>query len=302
MPVTKVDAATRNSALTAQVLTEQASLAPVRSTEISDVIPTIMPPPMRGTHDLLVHQNVIADVEGLNRIQDNAQLNAMVRSGALVGLPVSAALDVDPRLPANRRYCRPWTARFLREISQAHEELFGRPLQVNSAVRTVSFQRRLIRINGNAAPASGDTASPHLTGETIDITKKGMSTREIGWMRAALGELQRSGKMDVEEEFEQAVFHISVYKTFAPGMMPRSIDTPRLVASSDGEGSAGDAASETTEPALETSDTTSAIGAVSQPAAIHTRRHHRAHTTRRTVIHRRRRKHSGTSLLATGLQ
>lgn len=310
---TRAEAATRNPAMTAQVLREQASLAPVRSSPISDVIPTYMPLPMRGTHELLVHQNVIADVEGLNRIQNDAQLNAMVRSGALVRLPVGSALDVDPRLPVNRRYCRPWTARFLGEISRAHEELFGHPLQVNSAVRTVNFQRRLMRFNGNAAPASGDTASPHLTGETIDITKKGMSPREIGWMRAALGELQRDGKMDVEEEFEQAVFHISVYKTYAPGLVPhtvpRTIETQQMVASSDGEGSTGDAASATArqaaEPTFEPASATSAIGGVVRPAAARTRRRHYAHSSHpvhRTVVHRRHRRRSGVSLLAAGLR
>jgi hypothetical protein len=40
-------------------------------------------------------------------------------------------------------------------------------------VRTVEYQRRLRMINGNAAAADGDIASPHLTGGTIDIAKQG---------------------------------------------------------------------------------------------------------------------------------
>ncbi len=71
-------------------------------------------------------------------------------------------------------------------------------------------------MNGNAAPAEGDNASPHLTGATIDIAKKGLSMTEIGWMRAYLMPLQAAGKIDVEEEFYQACFHITVYRAYRP--------------------------------------------------------------------------------------
>ena len=136
-------------------------------------VPSYMPVALRGSHEVLVHQNIIADVEGLSRIQDDAQLSAMVRSGDLVALPASPGLAVDPRLPLNRRYTRPWTAQFLRNLARAHEDLFGRPLQLTSAVRTVNFQRHLAHYNGNAAPTSGDTASPHLTGRSDRSWKKG---------------------------------------------------------------------------------------------------------------------------------
>ena len=128
----------------------------------------------------------------------------------------SAALVVDERLPANRRYCRAWTAQFLSDLSRVHYGRFHRALQVNSAVRTVEYQRHLERVNGNAAPAEGDDASPHLTGATIDIAKKGLSMEEVGWMRAYLAPLQAAGKIDVEEEFYQACFHITVYRSYRP--------------------------------------------------------------------------------------
>ncbi|HEY0162578.1 MAG TPA: DUF5715 family protein, partial [Edaphobacter sp.] len=99
------------------------------------------------------------------------------------------------------------------------------PLQVNSAVRTVEFQQRLMRTNGNAAPAEGETASPHLTGQAIDIAKHGLSITEIAWLRGYLLPLIQQGRIDVEEEFQQACFHISVYRKYAPssGAPRRSI-------------------------------------------------------------------------------
>ncbi len=70
--------------------------------------------------------------------------------------------------------------------------------------------------NGNAAAAEGDIVSPHLTGATIDIAKSGMSRAEIEWMRRRLLALQTAGNIDVEEEFRQACFHITVYKSYEP--------------------------------------------------------------------------------------
>ena len=176
-----------------------------------------MPPPLVGSHASLVRQNVRGVAEGLKRIQNKTQLHAMRRDGKLVPLPVSQRLRVNPDLPSDRRCTRPWTAKFLTDLARAHYIRFDRPLQVNSAVRTVRFQRRLIRVNGNAAPASGDIASPHLMGATIDIAKKGLSLSEVAWMRAYLLPLQEDGKIDVEEEFYQSCFHITVYKSYVPG-------------------------------------------------------------------------------------
>jgi hypothetical protein len=144
----------------------------------------------------------------------------------------------------------------------------------------VNFQRHLAHYNGNAAPAYGDTASPHLTGQAIDIGKKGMSHREIAWMRAVLGPLQASGKLDVEEEFEQACFHISVYRTY----LPYSAPLPREVAVAD----------------------TAASAPVRAEVVSyrHARSYHgsSARRVRRVTIHRRHHRHRSMSLLAAGLR
>ena len=174
-----------------------------------------MPPPLRGSHESLVHQNEMAEADGLERILDDADLEDRIAHGSLVQVPVSAALHINTDLPENRRYCRPWTAQFLTDLASAHSARFaGGALEVTSAVRTVEYQRRLRMINGNAAAADGDIASPHLTGGTIDIAKQGLSAREIGWIRAWLIPLEQQGKIDVEEEFRQSCFHISVYKSY----------------------------------------------------------------------------------------
>ena len=176
----------------------------------------VVPPPLYGSHEVLLHQNQMADRDGLGRVRDDADLLDLRRDKKLVALPANETLLVDDRLPANRRFSRPWTADFLAVLARDYYASFHEPLMVDSAVRTVEFQRRLLRTNGNAAPAAGETASPHLTGQAIDIAKRGLTITEIAWMRTYLEPLIEQGKIDVEEEFQQSCFHISVYRNYLP--------------------------------------------------------------------------------------
>ena len=174
----------------------------------------ILVPPMKGSHEILVHQNQMALADGLARIQDDRDLLDLKQRKLLVTLPDEDSTYPDDRLPANRRYARPWTVRFLRDLAKAHYARFGTPLIVTSAARTVEFQRRLVRTNGNAAPPTGDVASPHLYGQAIDLGKGRMGLTELTWMRAYLTPVENDGKIDVEEEFQQSCFHISVYRRY----------------------------------------------------------------------------------------
>ena len=187
---------------------------------------------MKGSREILLHQNEVADREGLDRIRDDDDLIDLRTEKLLVAIPASNALVVDERLPSDRRYCRPWTARFLTTLSRAYYARFQTPLQVNSAVRTIEFQQRLLRSNGNAAPADGDTASPHLTGQAIDLAKHGLTLTQIAWLRGYLLPLVQQGKVDVEEEFQQACFHISVYKKY---LTPSATQRRELASSHHGE-------------------------------------------------------------------
>jgi hypothetical protein len=175
-----------------------------------------MPTPLRGSLDSLVRQNNRLDAEGLERIEDERDLNARIARKLLVPVPASTGLTVNQNLPSDRRYCRPWTAQFLADLARAHNAAFHKPIEVSSAVRTVAYQKRLMESNGNAAPAEGDVVSPHLTGAAVDIPKDGFSRAEIAWMRRRLLGLQQAGKIDVEEEFQQSCFHITVYKSYQP--------------------------------------------------------------------------------------
>jgi len=199
--------------------TEEASLKIARG---------YMPAPLRGNRASLERQNARLEAEGLERIEDEDDLASRIAHHLLVPVPASAALIVNGNLPANHRYCRPWTAQFLSDLAGAHQAEFHRPLEVSSAVRTVEYQRKLMLVNGNAAPAEGDIVSPHLTGAAIDIAKDNLSRAEMAWMRRHLLAIEAEGKIDVEEEFQQSCFHITVYKSYMPAYhgAPRRGQTP----------------------------------------------------------------------------
>jgi len=171
--------------------------------------------PLRGSFASLERQNEISEGEdGLERIQDEGDLEDRIAHNFLVPVPTSANLTINQNLADTHRYCRPWTAQFLTDLSRQHAARFHSSLEVSSAVRTVDYQKQLQRTNGNATAAEGDVASPHLTGAAVDIPKSNMTRDEIAWMRTSLLALQQAGKLDVEEEFRQSCFHITVYKSY----------------------------------------------------------------------------------------
>jgi hypothetical protein len=197
----------------ASLNTESMTLPSTRHTSTRIVS---MPAPLKGSLESLERQNTKTEEDGLERILDEQDLQDRIDHKLLVPVPVSASLSINNNLAETHRYVRPWTAIFLGDLSKAHAQRFDGPIQVTSAVRTVEYQKQLMHVNGNATQAEGDVVSPHLTGATIDIGKNTMSRAELAWMRNYLLPLQLSGKIDVEEEFRQACFHITVYKSYVP--------------------------------------------------------------------------------------
>ncbi len=161
-----------------------------------------------GNHDAQIAQNRESDKLGLTRIKNEKELISLVRSGKLVPLVSTPSLGIDPRLPLNRRYLRPWTLQLLTELSAGYATRFGRTLVLTSAVRTVQVQRTLTHWNRNAAPVHGETASSHLTGATFDVSRKGMTQEQNEWMRAALLAYTVQGRVIYLEETVQPCFHI----------------------------------------------------------------------------------------------
>jgi len=167
-------------------------------------------PLFRPSHDSLLRQNMEVDRLELPRIQDDEELKQLKASEALVPIVPGTSLRIDPRLDPDRRYCRPWTRDFLQDLSQDYYKQFHDQIQVNSAVRTVLVQKKLRRHNRNAAPESGETASSHLAGITVDIQRRGMTRDQVKWVEQYMVPLRNMGLIEPEEERHQWVFHVMV--------------------------------------------------------------------------------------------
>lgn len=159
-------------------------------------------------------QNARADEFNLSRMRNSAMVRRFHRAGLLVRVPSRTRFYYLHFIPSAYRYLRPWTMLFLNRLSREYHARFGRRLRVTSLIRTVSLQRRLEHRNSNAARATGPDRSSHLTGATLDISKRFMPRRGQRWMRRVLFRLHQAGYLYAVEEFEQPTFHIMVYPTY----------------------------------------------------------------------------------------
>lgn len=167
-----------------------------------------------GTTEGLVRQNQLADAFGMDRVKSESELEEMKAQEKI--LPIPDTVRVDHRLAEKWRLVLPTTAYFLGDLGIEFKEIFGKKLQVNSAVRTEARQLEIIlkEKNPNAAPVRGKRRSLHLTGSTVDIAKVGLTDNELSWLRSRLLELESSGLIDATEEKKRLVFHVMVFSTY----------------------------------------------------------------------------------------
>ncbi len=164
-------------------------------------------------------QNARANAYHLARMRDRAMIRQYFADGYLVAVPPETRFYYLHGVPADYSYLRPWAKRFLDQIGREFYANFHQQLRVTSLVRTVALQERLARRNFNAAEATGDDRSSHLTGATLDISKHSMTWREKKWLRHELIGLEKNGYLYAVEEFHQPCFHVMVfpnYPDFAP--------------------------------------------------------------------------------------
>ncbi len=167
-------------------------------------------PVLRGSRDSMTRQNEEIDRLQLPRIADQQQLMELERTGELVPVQETRALHWSPAIQADKRYARPWTNQFLVDMSDAYYKEFRAPMQVNSAVRTMEQQQKLRRHNRNAAPETGEIASSHMAGITVDLARRGLTRAEHKWVEDYLKNLRDQGLVEAAEERRTWCFHVMV--------------------------------------------------------------------------------------------
>lgn len=181
------------------------------------------PEELKGSPEKLAEQNRVADDYALSRMDNAAEVRRLVKSGYLVSIARRGrGYYVDRKLGKGyaRRdvlwYARPWVRKFLvREGDHYADRFRGARFKVSSLIRTEGYQDLLKGRNVNAARGDDDdTRSPHLTGAALDISKKGMSARQLAWMREHLVALQERGWIIGTEEMATNAFHVFVQPSF----------------------------------------------------------------------------------------
>jgi hypothetical protein len=159
-------------------------------------------------------QNARANAYDLSRMRSQAMIRRFHRAGYLVRVPSHTRFYYLHGVSSVYRYLRPWTKLFLDRLSRQYYARFHQRLRVTSLVRTVPLQRRLTNRNPNAVDATGPDRSSHLTGATLDISKRFMRPRGKRWVRNVLYRLKESGYLYAIEEFHQPAFHVMVYPNY----------------------------------------------------------------------------------------
>lgn len=169
---------------------------------------------LRASSQSQLIQNRQADEDNLSRMEDLEMVARFVRLELLVPVDSRTRDYYIHNIPDERRYLRPWAKLFLERISRQYRSRFGSAMRITSLVRTEEHQRRLQRRNPNAAAASGEKRSAHLTGACVDISKKGMSRAQTRWVRQVLSSLKEEGYLYAIEEFTIPNFHIMVHRDY----------------------------------------------------------------------------------------
>jgi len=169
---------------------------------------------LRGTRQSQLVQNKRADRDHLSRMTDQKTFERFKRLELVVPVSPNTKDYYIHAVPAQYRYLRPWSKLFLDRLSSQFRRRFGRPLRVTSLTRTSAYQNSLARRNGNAAAAVGEKRSSHLTGASLDISKKGMTGAQQRWLRNVLASIKAKGYLFAVEEFYQPNFHVMVYRNY----------------------------------------------------------------------------------------
>lgn len=169
---------------------------------------------LRAKAGHLLRENAAVRRLDLSWLLDLARVRRFTRSRILVPVAAQTATYYVDGIAAELRVTRPWTKRFIEDVSSAFRTRFGSRLRITSLTRTAVTQRALRRVNGNAAPATGRFRSAHITGAAVDISKQPLRDREVRWMRVALQHLARRRTLSAIEEFRHPHFHVFVFRTY----------------------------------------------------------------------------------------
>jgi hypothetical protein len=186
------------------------------------------PPELVGSKEQRIAQNLRAIELGLNQIQIETELKELAQNGTLVELTDTECYYVDRsvikrlRLPKSKKirteketkpvFVYPWAKAYLEKVAGDYSKKFHKRWRVTSGARSLWFHHEMTRKGSPYyTPFAAKAESPleeslHTRGNTFDISRRGMSLKEIKWMRNRLIADKKNGvefEIENQEEMEQ---------------------------------------------------------------------------------------------------
>lgn len=173
-----------------------------------------------GSPGMQERQNAAADRFGLSRVKDLGMLRRFIEAGRLVKIEntSSYALETvgshDHAHAELYAHARPWVKSFLDRELGAGAAKYGMRFKVTSLVRTRAYQRSLCRHGGSGAICGSSwwKQSSHLTGSTVDITKKDLNQKARTWLESRIVELAKRSKVIAIQEGD--CYHVMVLPSY----------------------------------------------------------------------------------------
>lgn len=196
---------------------------------------------LKGSTEQRIGQNLRAENLGINQIANDVILARLIQEKILVELTngdnyfIERGTETKPwkiiqRVKGkrtvincapkpNRVFTYPWVKEFLDKLATDHSlEFKKKKFKITSGTRSLE-EHKLMRTKGscyytpNAAQAAGPLEeSLHVRGIAIDISRKGMKSSEIRWMRKRLIADKINGiEFEIDPIEENICYHIVVF-------------------------------------------------------------------------------------------
>jgi uncharacterized protein YcbK (DUF882 family) len=166
---------------------------------------------LKGSMESVVYQNYLMEKEMLKKTKTQAGINDLKKKKVLVKLESGDELKFDSKqVKKENRYCLGRVKNFLGDMSEEFYEEFENPIVITSLSRSAEYQKKLRKKNGNASQIFEGSGSAHSAGAAVDIKKRGLSARELKWIRNYLLEQEEAGLVEATEEYIQPNFHVMV--------------------------------------------------------------------------------------------
>lgn len=165
-------------------------------------------------------QNLAVKPNKLPRYKRIEDLEAAIDAGKLVKIVDTSSYtletvgSMDPDHAGAYAHAQPWVKDFLDDELAPIAAKYGK-FKVTSLVRTQAYQRKLCgnRHEGAICGSVWWKQSSHLTGSTVDISRKDLDSRAASALEARLSKLRKQGKIIAIKEDD--CYHVMVLRSYS---------------------------------------------------------------------------------------